>query len=342
MGKITQDKVLKALRNIRTGENGEDIVARGMITGAQVDDRNNVVFMIEVDPKQGAKLESLRQQAEAAVQSLPGIGKVSAVLTAEKTPKDLVSKPLAPGVKKFIAVASGKGGVGKSTVAVNLAVALAKSGLKTGLLDADIYGPSIPHMLGLQGQKPKGESGKIEPFEILGLKVMSIGFMVKDEAPLIWRGPMVQTAIVQLLRDVEWGELDIMVVDMPPGTGDAQLTMAQKVPLAGVVIVSTPQDIALIDARKACAMFAKVGSPVLGIIENMSYYKCPSCGHEDHIFAHGGAKAEAEKLGVPFLGEIPLNIDIRKNSDAGKPGAFEIFDGIAATISRAFAQTSET
>ena len=240
-------------------------------------------------------------------------------------------------IKQIIAVASGKGGVGKSTVAMNLAVALAKSGLSTGLLDADIYGPSVPKMSGLEGQRPQqNEAGKLVPLSAFGLKVMSIGFMLDNEAPLVWRGPMVQTAVYQMLRDVEWGTaekpLDVLIVDMPPGTGDAQLTLAQKVPVTGAVIVSTPQDIALIDARKAVKMFEKVGVKIFGLIENMSTHVCSNCGHEEHIFGHGGAKSEAEKLGVPFLGEIPLSIGIRKNSDEGKPSAEDVFRGISALI----------
>jgi ATP-binding protein involved in chromosome partitioning len=230
---------------------------------------------------------------------------------------------LAPDIKAIIVVASGKGGVGKSTVAAGLALALAGRGLKTGLLDADIYGPSQPKMMGLEGYKPEQKDGKIQPPLRHGIKVISIGFMVDADKALIWRGPMVQTAIYQLFRDVDWGTkeepLDVLIVDMPPGTGDAQLTIAQKIPVAGAVIVSTPQDIALIDARKAIAMFQKTDVPILGIIENMSTHICSNCGHEEHIFGHGGAKLEAEKLSVPFLGEIPLSRVVREQSDAGEP-----------------------
>jgi len=226
---------------------------------------------------------------------------------------------LVPGVRTIIAVASGKGGVGKSTTAVNLALALRASGLKVGVLDADIYGPSIPRMLGISG-KPTSRDGRVlEPMERHGVKCMSMGFLVAEETPMIWRGPMVMSAIQQMLRDVDWGELDILVVDLPPGTGDAQLTMAQQVPLSGAVIVSTPQDIALLDARKGLNMFRKVDVPVLGIVENMSYFSCPNCGHRSEIFSHGGARREAERLGVDFLGEIPLDIAIRETSDGGTP-----------------------
>jgi ATP-binding protein involved in chromosome partitioning len=226
---------------------------------------------------------------------------------------------LVPGVRSIIAVASGKGGVGKSTTATNLALALASQGLKVGMLDADIYGPSQPRMLGISG-RPNSPDGKVlTPLENYGVKCMSMGFLVAEDTPMIWRGPMVQSALQQMLRDVEWGELDVIVVDMPPGTGDAQLTMAQQVPLTGAVIVSTPQDIALIDAKKGLNMFRKVDVPVLGIVENMSVFVCPNCGHESHIFSHGGAKKEAERLGMEFLGEMPLHIAIRETSDSGKP-----------------------
>jgi ATP-binding protein involved in chromosome partitioning len=223
-------------------------------------------------------------------------------------------------VRAIVAVASGKGGVGKSTTAVNLALALAANGLRVGLLDADIYGPSIPRLMGLVGQQPQESSqNTLAPMENYGIKVMSMGFLVDEDTPMIWRGPMVQSALTQLMRDITWGELDIMVVDMPPGTGDAQLTMAQQVPLAGAIIVSTPQDLALIDARKGLNMFKRVNVPLLGIIENMSYFICPHCGARSDIFSHGGGKAEAEQLGVPFLGDIPLDMKIRETSDSGHP-----------------------
>lgn len=226
-----------------------------------------------------------------------------------------------PNVKDIIAVSSGKGGVGKSTVAINLALAIAKTGKKVGLLDADIYGPSIPRLAGVQTAKAEKdtEDGRLAPIEAHGLKLMSMGFLVDESAPMIWRGPMVQSALLQMVRDVAWDGLDVLVIDMPPGTGDIHLTLAQRVPLSGGVVVSTPQDIALIDARKGLEMFRKVAVPVLGIIENMSYYCCPNCGHREDIFGHGGAKTEAEKLGVPFLGEIPLHGKIRELSDLGTP-----------------------
>jgi ATP-binding protein involved in chromosome partitioning len=225
-----------------------------------------------------------------------------------------------PGVEAIIAVASGKGGVGKSTTAVNLALGLATLGLKTGILDADIYGPSLPKLLAIKDRPQRvGNTTRIKPISRYGLTVMSIGFLVDEETPMIWRGPMVISALTQMLREVEWGTLDVMVVDMPPGTGDAQLTMAQQVPLKGAVIVSTPQDLALIDARRGIAMFRRVNVPVLGIVENMSYFECPECGTRSDIFGHGGARREAERLGVPFLGEVPLHMTIREKSDAGLP-----------------------
>ncbi|HLY46843.1 MAG TPA: Mrp/NBP35 family ATP-binding protein, partial [Stellaceae bacterium] len=321
-----------ALAAVRDPDKGADLVRLGMISGVVVRD-GNVGFAIEVEPERGARLEPLRKAAEEAVEALPGVVSVTAVLTAEARPPGGrtpapgaaarpagTAKPaLAPGVRAIVAVASGKGGVGKSTVAANLALALHANGHSVGVLDADIYGPSMPRMLGISG-RPNTADGKIlRPMENYGVKCMSIGFLVPEDTPMIWRGPMVMSALQQMLRDVAWGELDIMIVDMPPGTGDAQLTMAQQVALAGAVIVSTPQDIALIDARRGLAMFNKVNVPVLGIIENMSYFLCPHCGGRSDIFSHGGARREAERLGVDFLGEVPLDLAIRETSDEGRP-----------------------
>ena len=320
---LTEDSILKALGRITLPDKGGDIVTRGMVEGLTVSN-GRVSFAIAVDPKQGAALEPLRVAAEKVVRGMAGVQSVTAVLTAHRSaPPAQEKKPLGkidmPNVKHIIAVASGKGGVGKSTTAVNLAVAMALNGLKVGLLDADIYGPSIPRMMHVTGKPETTDGKKMIPFERYGVKMMSMGFLIAEDAPMIWRGPMVHSAIQQLFRDVLWGDLDIIVADMPPGTGDAQLTMAQQVPLSGVVIVSTPQDIALLDARKGLNMFRRVDVPVLGLIENMSTFQCPHCGEHTHIFNHGGARDEAVKLGVPFLGELPLDIKVRETSDSGEP-----------------------
>ena len=350
MAQVTEADVLARLKSIVEPDSGKDIVTLGMVSGLVVKD-GNVGFSIEVSPERGPALEPMRKTAEQAVHEMPGVVSATVVLTAHRTQSQSASpqqgrqapqqqqeaKPPAPGVKHIVAVASGKGGVGKSTAAVNLALGLAAGGHKVGLLDADIYGPSQPRMMGITG-KPSSADGKVlEPMENYGIKVMSMGFLVDEETPMIWRGPMVMSALQQMLRDVNWGDLDVMIVDMPPGTGDAQLTMAQQVPLAGAVIVSTPQDIALLDARKGLNMFRKVDVPVLGIIENMSYFLCPSCGHQADIFGHGGARDEAERLGVEFLGEIPLHLDIRETSDGGQPIVVSRPDSDHAAAFRAIA-----
>ncbi|MEO3435298.1 iron-sulfur cluster carrier protein ApbC [Inquilinus sp. CAU 1745] len=353
MAEVTESQILAALGDIRAPGQETDIVSMKMVSGLHVRD-GHVLFSIEVDPQRGPALEPLRQAAEDAAKAIPGVLSVTAVLTAERPSQAAPRQSAAPppqarpaparqkaaveGVKAIIAVASGKGGVGKSTTAANLALALSVNGHKVGLLDADIYGPSMPRMMGLRG-KPTSPDGKsLNPMENFGIKVMSMGFMVEEETPMIWRGPMVQSALMQMLRDVNWGELDVLVVDMPPGTGDAQLTMAQQVPLAGAIIVSTPQDIALLDARKGLNMFRKVDVPVLGIIENMSYFVCPDCGSQHDIFGHGGAKAEAARLGCPFLGEIPLHLAIRETSDSGNPIVMSQPDGPHAQAYRAIAE----
>lgn len=341
MAQIGEAQVLAALKSITDPDRGGDIVSLGMLSGLVVRD-GHVAFSIEVDPKRGAQAEPVRHAAEKAVEALPGVLSVTAVLTAHRAAPQAAApapkgghghahgpgghahgpaeqKPLVPGVKFIVAVASGKGGVGKSTTSVNLALALAANGRKVGLLDADIYGPSMPRMMGIAGRPNSPDGKRLEPMENFGVKVMSMGFLVAEDTPMIWRGPMVMSALQQMLRDVNWGDLDVLVVDMPPGTGDAQLTMAQQVPLAGAVIVSTPQDIALLDARKGLNMFRRVDVPVLGIIENMSYFCCPNCGHRTDIFSHGGARKEADDLGMEFLGEIPLHLSIRETSDQGQP-----------------------
>ena len=336
MTKIDKAGVLAALATVIEPDSGRDVVSLKMVSGLVVKD-GNVGFSLEVDPARGEALEPLRQAAEAAVFALDGVSSVTAVLTAHSAggesaapaapPRGDTSAggggaraPLLPDVGAIIAVASGKGGVGKSTVACNLALGLARLGLSVGLLDADIYGPSLPRMMGATGRPSTDDAGKtLIPMAAHGLKCMSIGFMVAEDSPMIWRGPMVMSALEQMLRDVAWGALDVLVVDMPPGTGDAQLTMAQRVPLAGAVIVSTPQDIALLDARKGLNMFRKVNVPVLGIVENMSFFHCPKCGERSDIFGHGGARADAEAYGVDFLGEVPLHMAIRSAGDGGAP-----------------------
>ena len=339
MAGVSEQQILDSLKKVIDPDSGKDIVSAGMIRGLQTKD-GHVAFAIEVDPDKGAGREPLRKEAEEVVHDLGGVISATVVLTADrsaqgpgqgqpspsgKPPLDHGGAPggptpaLLPGVAAIVAVASGKGGVGKSTTAVNLALGLAASGHKTGLLDADIYGPSMPRMMGITGQPSSSDGTTLAAMENYGIKVMSMGFLVEEDTPMIWRGPMVQSALEQMMRDVSWGELDIMVVDMPPGTGDIHLTLAQKVPLTGAVIISTPQDIALMDARKGLNMFRKVGVPVFGLIENMSYFTCPKCGERSEIFSHGGAKIEADRLGIDFLGEIPLDIIIRETSDGGRP-----------------------
>jgi ATP-binding protein involved in chromosome partitioning len=348
-----KDEVLAALAAVPSPD-GTPLTATGKLSDILVTD-GKVFFSLTVDAAHVQQWESVRERAQAAVRAVPGVESVMIALTAERAGGGAVAggarggttapprRPTAaaaggrpgegaphahgpahgpagiPGVAAIIAVASGKGGVGKSTVAVNLALALHDLGLKVGVLDADIYGPSLPKLLAIR-ERPEVISGtRLRPIVRHGMPVMSIGFLVEEETPMIWRGPMVMSALTQMLREVEWGTLDVMVVDMPPGTGDAQLTMAQQVPLKGAVIVSTPQDLALIDARRGIAMFRRVNVPVLGIVENMSTFICPQCGARSDIFGHGGARAEAERLGVPFLGEVPLAIEIREKSDAGAP-----------------------
>lgn len=329
MAVITDEQIRTALSAISVPTRDGNVISLGMISGIVIKD-GNVGFSIEIDPAEQEPLEATRRACEDVVRALPGVVSATAVLTAEVAPSSPPGQPQGghggpppatgiPGVAAIIAIASGKGGVGKSTVAVNVALALAARGLRIGLLDADIYGPSQPRMLGLGGRPNSPDGQVIDPMEGYGIKCMSMGFLVEEDSPMIWRGPMVQGALEQMMRDVRWGSLDVMVVDMPPGTGDAQLTMAQRVPLAGAVIVSTPQDIALLDARKGLNMFRKVDVPVLGIIENMSYYLCPKCGDRAHIFGHGGARDTAQRLGVDFLGEIPLDLAIRETSDQGRP-----------------------
>ncbi|MFM7085123.1 MAG: P-loop NTPase [Hyphomicrobium sp.] len=355
---LDKQNIIDALKRVKGPDLTSNLVDLGLISEIFIKDKH-VYFSITISSERAQELEPLRQAAEKVVADLEGVSGVSVVLTSEKKTlsqsfsgqpnrelartqdnngrqrsvetigetnslkkMDVKGNPgpqIIPGVKHLIAVASGKGGVGKSTTAVNIALGLKALGLKVGVMDADIYGPSVPRLLGLKGKPQLGKNKKALPMERYGLKAISMGFMVDEDTPIVWRGPMVTQALNQMLREVEWGELDVMVIDMPPGTGDVQLSMAQQVPLVGAVIISTPQDLALIDAKKCLAMFRKVNVPILGIIENMSFYLCPHCGQRSEIFGHGGARDEALKLGVSFLGSIPLHVEIRSRSDTGLP-----------------------
>jgi ATP-binding protein involved in chromosome partitioning len=367
---VTQQQVLDALARVASPR-GVALTNANVLSVVTVTD-GKVFFSINVDAAEARAWESVRAEAEETVRAIPGVTVAMIALTAERkagaaAPKAGVAVPPPPqphrhahgvapasshkppqspvspmskqseipGIAAVIAVASGKGGVGKSTTALNLALGLRDLGLRVGLLDADIYGPSVPRLTGIREKPQLNDDKKMIPIERFGLSIMSIGFLVEEDTAMIWRGPMVMSAITQMLRDVAWGTLDILVVDMPPGTGDAQLTLAQNVPLKGAVIISTPQDLSLIDARRGLAMFKKVNVPVLGIVENMSYFQCPHCGTRSDIFGHGGARHEAERLGVPFLGEIPLHMSIRVTSDSGTPVVESEPDGPHAAIYRA-------
>jgi ATP-binding protein involved in chromosome partitioning len=347
MAEVNRDDVLQVLKRIAAPDGRGNLVSAGLVSDIAIDGAT-VMFALNTDPAHVNAMEMLRVAVEKAVLGVPGVGKAMIALTAERPPQrepgpraQAASRSLAvPGVGHLVAVASGKGGVGKSTVAVNLAVALHGLGLRVAVLDADIYGPSLPRLFGLSGkpQAADAQGKKIRPMTRYGLEIMSIGFLVEEDTPMIWRGPMVMSALTQLLREVAWSEADVMVVDMPPGTGDAQLTLAQQTPLSGAVIVSTPQDLALIDARKGLNMFRRVNVPVLGIVENMSYFVCDACGKRHEIFGHGGARAEAARLGLPFLGEIPLDSEVRERSDRGEPVAATLPEGLHAAVFRDIAR----
>ena len=359
---VTQQQVLDALARVMSPR-GIALTGANVLSAITVND-GKVFFSINVEASEARAWESVRAQAETAVRAIPGVTAAMIALTAERKagqavppphrhapaqgvqpvsshrPPQSPASPMSkqseiPGIAAVIAVASGKGGVGKSTTALNLALGLRDLGLRVGLLDADIYGPSVPRLTGIREKPQLNDDRKMIPLQRFGLAIMSIGFLVEEETAMIWRGPMVMSAITQMLRDVAWGTLDILVVDMPPGTGDAQLTLAQNVPLKGAIIISTPQDLSLIDARRGLAMFKKVNVPVLGIVENMSYFQCPHCGTKSDIFGHGGARREAERLAVPFLGEIPLHMSIRATSDSGTPVVESEPDGPHAAIYRA-------
>lgn len=363
---VDKNQVVAALGAVATPR-GVALPQAGVLSDITVTG-GKVFFSINVDAAEARAWEDVRVKADAAVRAIPGVATALVALTAERRPGSAPAplphshnhshgvKPAAthrlqgpprdspmgkqqaiPGIASIVAVASGKGGVGKSTTALNLALALRDLGLRVGLLDADIYGPSVPRLIGVNEKPTLDDNKKMIPIGRFGMPMMSIGFLVAEETAMVWRGPMVMSAIRQMLWDVVWGELDVLVVDMPPGTGDAQLTLAQQVPLRGAVIVSTPQDLALIDARRGISMFAKVDVPTLGIIENMSYFECPECGTRSDIFGHGGARHEAEKLSVPFLGEIPLHMSIRTASDAGTPVVESDPKGAHAAIYRAIA-----
>ena len=338
MAQVTKDDVLAVLKRIAAPDGRGNIVSAGLVSEIAVTN-GTVMFALTTSPQHARSMEMLRGAVEKAVSSIPGVTKAMVALTAER---DAPAKPAAaaargsalPGIRHLIAVASGKGGVGKSTTAANLALGLSALGLRVAVLDADVYGPSMPKLFGLTGKPDPADAEvkKMMPMRRYGVELMSIGFLVPEDTPMIWRGPMVMSALTQLLRETQWSEADVMVVDMPPGTGDVQLTLAQQTPLSGAVIVSTPQDLALIDARKGINMFRKVNVPVLGIVENMSYFTCTKCGERHEIFGHGGAREEAARIGAPFLGEVPLDLEVRARSDSGEPVVATLPDSPHATI----------
>lgn len=348
---VTKDSVQAALAKIALPDGG-DLISRDFVRALTIRE-DNVTFVIEApNPDIARMMEPLRRMAEAAVEALDGVASVQVALTAHEAsptakqqppslkigghPKPQAGPMKVAGVDRILAVGSGKGGVGKSTVSSNLAVALAKQGRKVGLLDADIYGPSQPRMMGVN-KRPASPDGKtIIPLQAHGVTIMSLGFLLEEDKPVVWRGPMLMGALQQMLTQVQWGDLDVLIVDLPPGTGDVQLTLCQKTELTGAIVVSTPQDVALLDARKALGMFDQLKTPVLGLIENMSLFHCPKCGHEAHIFGHGGVAKEAEKLGVPLLGALPIDLDTRLAGDGGTPIAAGDSD-----MAKAYAQLAD-
>jgi|JI8StandDraft_1071087.scaffolds.fasta_scaffold01262_9 ATP-binding protein involved in chromosome partitioning len=344
---LTEQSVLDSLRHYADPNTGKDYVASRWVKNLRISGAD-VSFDIELGYPAKSQVDGIRQALIAQVRSVPGVGNVSANVFSKIVAHAVQQgAKLLPGVKNIIAVASGKGGVGKSTTSVNLALALAAEGARVGILDADIYGPSQPQMLGIGGLQPESADGKsMEPLEAHGLQVMSIGFLVDVETPMVWRGPMATQALNQLLKETNWHDLDYLVIDMPPGTGDIQLTLSQSVPVTGAVIVTTPQDIALLDARKGLKMFEKVGVPIIGIVENMSIHICSKCGHEEHIFGTGGGETMCKDYGVPFLGALPLDIQIRREVDSGVPTVVadpdgrvaELYKGIARQVAIAIAE----
>lgn len=327
MKNLSKDKILAVLAQVQDPSQGRDIVALGMVKGIQIKD-SNISFALEVPAHRGPAMEPVRRAAEKAALAIDGVTSATVMVTAHSgsdvppsigSDGPVIEKVLESKVRRFIAVASGKGGVGKSTTAVNLAIALRLEGLRVGLLDADVYGPSQPRMMGVSGRPAAAGGDMVKPLESYGVQLMSMGLLVPDDTAMIWRGPMVQSALTQMLDAVAWGILDVMVIDLPPGTGDIQISLAQQVNLAGAVIVSTPQDIALLDVVKALTMFEKAQVPVLGMVQNMAHWQCPDCGRKDHIFGDGGAAREAAKRGIELLGEIPLSLEVRAGSDSGTP-----------------------
>ena len=328
MTNITEELILKTLSEVKDPSQSKDIVSLGLVSNVNIKD-SNVSVTLEVPVHRGSAMEPIRKLAQEKILKIKGVTSATVVVTAHESKKkstisltdkdDTIEKIIESKVKRFVAVGSGKGGVGKSTTSVNLAIALKLEGYSVGLLDADVYGPSLPRMLGVSGRPASVGGDMVAPLQNFGISLMSMGLLVPDDTAMIWRGPMVQSALTQMLNSVAWGDLDVIVIDLPPGTGDIQISLAQQVNLAGAVIVSTPQDIALLDVVKALTMFQKANVPIIGMIENMSYWSCPDCGRVDHIFGKGGVKAEAKKRGLDLLGEIPISAEVRKSSDSGIP-----------------------